>query len=187
MASYATLTQARIQGGRDAALTPDQTSLLTQTLDAASRLIDEYCGQWFDSRTRTLRTQAGSAATSSLILPVPLVSLTSVTEDGVTLTLADLADYPGMLVKKNGDYWTQEIQGVVIIGSFGFSAVPASIVHACADLALILAGMKTRAYVDGSGIAQSVTVNSLPDIIRAELDPFKRKTLGIQPYKLSAS
>lgn len=144
--SYASLAEARAEG-----ITTGQASdvRLQALLDGASEFIDDRTGWWFDARAKTLRLDG--PGTEHLHLPAPVVSLTSVTLDGVSLSIVD-GDQPAdvivygaltdpMAERRNPKLvrrpleriarlypgtvpvpWTRGRKNLVVIGSFGMTA-----------------------------------------------------------------
>jgi hypothetical protein len=86
---------ATIQDCRDEGITTPQASdsRLTSLLASAVEFIDSVTQQWFEPRTKTLTLDG--PGTDTLLLYVPILSITSVTLDGAALSLSDLAIYNG--------------------------------------------------------------------------------------------
>lgn len=157
--SYASLSYARDQG-----ITTGQAddTRLQRLLDEASRRIDRVTGWWFEARTLTLPFDG--QGTECLWLPAPVVSLTSVSIDGVALTLGDVLVYGSTaaprqslraprLARKNGVRWPQGRRNVSVVGSFGFvesdGTTPAEIRDVCVRLAHRELGLITDAAAQG--------------------------------------
>ena len=157
--SYASLSYARDQG-----ITTGQAddTRLQRLLDEASRRIDRVTGWWFEARTLTLPFDG--QGTECLWLPAPVVSLTSVSIDGVALTLGDVLVYGSTaaprqslraprLARKNGVRWPQGRKNVSVVGSFGFvesdGTTPTEIRDVCVRLAVRELGLITDAAAQG--------------------------------------
>jgi hypothetical protein len=111
--------------------------------------------------------------------------LTSVTENGALLTLADVLNYGGWLMKTGSAVWSPAPQNIVIVGSFGQSAIPEDIVQATAHITAVMWGMVARSYVTGDGIAQAVLDNSTPEWVKATLNAWTRPSLDQQAFVIS--
>ena len=123
----------------------------------AQQLIERYCRQWFDARDLTLTLDGNESDT--LFLPVPIISVTSLTinEDGLALgsdnykaynsrTIPDDRRNPRIQIKRvrNSIFETGRgrlfVKGLdqVVVGTFGFvepdGTAPAIVRNACLQL-----------------------------------------------------
>ncbi len=156
--SYATLSNARDEG-----VTTEQANdlRLQALLDAASTLIDEATGWWFDPREGSWTFDGAGAEV--LQLPAPIIELTSVSIDGTALDLATVITYgdvavggadvryprlartsstPGLVVSgRRSPCWPVGRQNITVEGTLGFTkadglTAPDAIREACLRLAI---------------------------------------------------
>lgn len=117
--AYATVIELRaLDGLADAAVYPDAT--LQDGIDYATELIDGYCGTSFEAKTFNV-TVDGSGSVLQVVGVLFIRTLTSVTIDGVSQTIADIVMRPdGTIVHKNGIFTAQWYgQNVNVQGTAG--------------------------------------------------------------------
>lgn len=94
----------------------------TAALSAARR----YCG-WAVTPPETVTLTVDGPGGRILSLPtLRLTTLSTVVEDGVSLTVADLSVSAncGQVVKKSGECWTDTPGGIVVTMTHGFTTAP---------------------------------------------------------------
>jgi hypothetical protein len=103
------------------------------------------------------------------ILTPPIVSITSIIEDGIILTKDE--DY--YLFKNYGkimkNAWSSGHNAIVITGVFGYSSTPENIKNLCVKIAAIFSGLATKIVSDGNGGELSVNITQIPEWILNEL------------------
>jgi hypothetical protein len=182
---YCSVADVQRVAGRSS-LSALETSALGDWIVRASEFVDRFCGTWFEPRTKTIKTEAVRLDQVRLFLPAKLLSLTSLVEDGGTLTLdSDFYSYEWWLEKNGRQAWTTEQRSVVAVGSFGYATTPAEIVEAAAQIAATMAGYKQRSYVSGDGVAASVLISILPDYVRETLEMHRRPDADEQRFLIS--
>ena len=137
-------------GNTDAALVP----VLTALVNSASALIERHCGRVFEQANYT-ETRNGNGADAIYLRQGPIISVQSVTVDGVSIPPApDTISYgyvfsghklylrgyarvapgtPGTMVGSVGCF-RRGIQNVVIAYSAGYATIPADLNQACVEL-----------------------------------------------------
>jgi hypothetical protein len=129
--SLITLSEAKNYLGISAADT-SFNSFLTQQISVVSEAIEAYCRRKFAQATYTQTYSFEDYGYSPDELPLfmyPLVSITSITEDGI-----DLADYKanlptGVIVNKGGFFTTGHELEVVYVA--GYATIPALVKQVC--------------------------------------------------------
>lgn len=93
-------------------------------LDAALAAARTYCG-WHVTPVLTAQTfTLDGPGGRTLVLPtLKLTALTSVTEDGIALTLTDLHwSSRGLIAKKDGGFWSSMFGAITVVGAHGYAA-----------------------------------------------------------------
>lgn len=180
MAAYCTQADVVTAAGRTQTLTTAEITACAAAMLQATAMFEKATGTWFDSRHLAVTTEAVQTRQRRLFLPAPVISLDSVVEGDATLTLGtDFYLYqprtgPGWIEKAvattgsvqfNGPAgtWTTKQQGVVVSGTFGYSAVPTDVVKATAYIAAQILNWVTVSYQTGDGVAKAVLNLKLPD------------------------
>jgi len=129
----------------------------------AQDMIDNYCGRNFKSNSGTIDldgndkevlpiTRAGKVnSLPGSLMPVPLLSVTSVTIDGGANISADIDWYDSYIAYECG-HFCRGRQNVRIIGTWGNSAVPHDIQYVTAQIC-------------AHALAESIRMGMLPDLI----------------------
>lgn len=153
-----------------------QTTFLGTVVTHASRYVDHFTGTWFDNRTtQTIKTQAAFVDQKRLFMPAKIISITSITETGVLIAATDYVIYKHWIEKKFLSTWSNLQLDIVVIGAFGYAAVPSDIKAACLEVGAAMSQMRKKSWVDEAGNAGVSIVNSI--------SPWARETL--QGYKLN--
>lgn len=95
-------------------------------LDAALAAARTYCG-WHVSPVLTgVELTLDGPGDRLLMLPtLKLTALTSISEDGVSVDLADLHwSARGLIAKKDGTYWSGMYGSIIVVFSHGYATAP---------------------------------------------------------------
>ena len=169
---YATRQEYQESIGRTVDASDVNLATIERAIESASRFIDEHTGQIFYSRTITDEAIDVFDISEnkfwvnddrcSLRCPARILSITSVVQDGVTLT-AD-TDYFAYAVGtiRFASLITLERKGVVITGVFGHSATPVAVRLACCQIAAVISGLEVRTVMDAAGDEQTILLRSIP-------------------------
>ncbi len=145
-------------------------ALLADLVAHASRLIDAYCGRWFEARQETRFYDAAGPhiAGRLLLLDADLLSVTTLTNgDGTVIDPDDIIlrpinwpPYFGIALRQgSGLDWTyiDDPEGAIsVAGTWGYSATPPEpIVHAAVRLAAWLYRQRDTG-ADGSALPPDV-------------------------------
>ena len=114
----------------------DDDTLLNLLIGYVSDAAENMAGVFFSS---TAVTRAFDGGELNIMLKSPIISITSVTDDGgagsiVAATLYDFDPVTGELYLKSGLKWTAGRREFQVIYQSGYSAVPASVVLAAQGL-----------------------------------------------------
>ena len=136
----------------------------------AQGIIDHYCGHSFGSISGTLLldgngkqwlpitreglVDSGSGYENMELLPIPLISISSVEDDGTAIT--DYYMYHSYLKRDSGVFRNDE-QNIKIICSWGYTAVPDEIRY-------------VTARVCANVIGEMLRMRNLPDIVKSVMD-----------------
>jgi uncharacterized phiE125 gp8 family phage protein len=138
--------------------TSDDDEELETFINAASDALERWCGRTFRRQTVTAETHDGSSSTCGIQLrKAPAISVTSVSEIGVTLTASDYAlrTDSGVLVRLSGSYtegvWPDGILNISVTYVAGYADVPDDVSHAC----LLLIKHLWRTQRGGSPLARN--------------------------------
>lgn len=123
-----------------AAYSANDTAVVENMINLATKYAENYIGRHIKTRSsadsETLDIEAG---TQDIFLSnFPIVSITSVTEDGDTLTEGENNDYlkyenTGKLYKNNG-YWVAGRKKVVVVYTGGYATVPDELKQWCIEV-----------------------------------------------------
>ena len=148
---------------------PDYEAFIDETLiPAAMWFIDNYVGHNFGSNgpgtilldgsgkeaqhiSRIGRVDTGSGYEPPRLLPVPMMSITAVSFDGVAKTATDFQMYDEIITYKNNVFPTGR-QNIKIEGSWGYASVPDDIRYVDAQICANL-------------LTEMVRSRMLPDLI----------------------
>jgi hypothetical protein len=110
-------------------------SFLNLTLiPAAMKIIDTYSGHNFLNNSGTI-TIDGLGKNTVFVKPQysPLISLSSVTVDGVAKVVGDFKIYDDFVVYDNGIF-TKDTQNVIMVATYGYTSVPSDVSFTCASM-----------------------------------------------------
>lgn len=178
-------TRADIVGSTD-------DTMLETMIEAASRMIDGWCGRSFYEDTAQTRYYTPEAF-DVLALPDDLVSITTLKTDEdadrvyeTTWTTDDYdlepntAPYQRIYPSLIGDYmFPTHRKAVQIVGTFGYSAVPHAVREACLLQTMRLYKRKDAPFgVAGTQDAgQLQTISAIDPDVKQQLMPYRRLAL----------
>lgn len=160
-------------------------TLLQDTITRASRFIDEMTGTFWYQRTITSEEIDCfdmsdnrfyiDDSQSKLYCPSAIINISSIVEDGVTLTEnVDYTVYKSSGVIIRNGYWSGEKKGVVVSGVFGFSSTPAHVARWCVSVAEVFSGLATRSFTDSDGNQLDIQKNNLPKSLIDDISAHRR-------------
>ena len=202
MSSYCAESDVMAVTSRWAAYTGAAAPRVDQAIINASLMVDIETEQWFDARAITVTTQPQSQAQKKLFMPAPVISLTSVTESGISIPLAQIVTYPTWIEKAwpgaggtgfvspyspwvNPTSWRPGQMNIVVVGSFGFATTPQDIVAATAYIAALMIGMVETTTIGGDGAATSKLMKEVPAWVKRTLIARKKAGMVYQPFVLA--
>lgn len=120
-----TLDAAAVESFTQGRLDGDDADTVRQ-LAAAVAAARRYCGWHVTPVSTGASVTLDGPGDRVLVLPtLQLGSVTSITEDGITVSLADVQiSARGIVLKTDGTYWTDKLGGVVVVFTHGFSSAP---------------------------------------------------------------
>jgi len=198
---YCTLVDVQMEAANDDTGDAEQ---FKAEINAASRWIDGYCRRDFlfhDNASTPLVADSDWCAGNVLFLPIPIITLTKITVDGIEL---DTTDYlwknssprsTAQIIKSGR--WIIQRQGskfalppkIELTGTFGYTPaqadpdktpspdLPQEIITICRVLAAIRSGKVKREFTAPDGSRQVATVKNLPPDITASLNRFRRQII----------
>ena len=175
---YATVAELQRKLGRTVSSSDTIFTFLEECIERASRAIDDLTGSvYYEASITSEKIDQFEVSNSGIIIscsdkimfPAPLISVTSIVEDGVTLTSDDYWPYysAGVITRPGG--WTYTRQGILFTGSFGYSSYPKNVNSWCLAIAGALSGRETSTYTDDEGNIQEVIRNSVPKWVYDEI------------------
>ncbi len=184
------------------AVAPDWTSINTAfdgrvepIIVNASKLIDEWTSSWFDSRALEVKTEPCREGQRKLFMPAPIVSVTSITENGIALAPTTYVLYRRWIEKSwqnpvpaagslggPGVVWRPGQLNIVVTGNFGYTTPPADIVEATAYVAATIMGIRSKVTTDPSGVSSAKLLGELPSFIQDTITRHKDVGLHQQPF-----
>ena len=210
--AYCTQEDVLIAAGNWTDPTTEDSNRITDSIAKAGTLIETFMGQSFEQQNLQVTTQAIHRRQTRLFLPMPCISISSLTENGNALNQvsAGVGDFylyqptdsyglprgPGWLEKAvpvlgygdmfaaNPYFWSMQQMGVVIQGEFGYATPPPEIVKLAAWMAAMLLGKITQSYVDFDGMQKAVAKNAMPDWALDIKDSYVRSALDEQFYSI---
>lgn len=137
----------------------------------ASRIIDEYTGSYFYSKSINETIDRYSVSDVGIEIndygdkmhfPAPIVSITSITEGGTALVEnTDFYVYKGERFIER-ETWSSERKDIVVSGSIGYATTPNDIHRICLEIAGVLSGLETRGVMGADGDMMDIIKNSIP-------------------------
>ena len=186
---YCTLVEFTARTGQTSATITAKTTLIEREIERASRRIDQYTDTFFYTKTLTASKVVYNFGQNSdglmmsedakfIYFPAPILTITSVVND--TITLVEDEDYyiEGNTLFANTNFSTNRKNGVVITGTCGYAATPDDINEACLAIAEVSTGMGIRTVIDPDGSKLEVTRDNVPDWVWDSLD-LRRRYNGV--------
>jgi len=168
----------------------EQTLLVNESIEGASRFVDNDTNEIWNTRSLTVLTEAVEHQ-RKLFMPFKIQSITTVKEGvrggqpGVLLSVDDFHVYRSYLEKDAGVFWSREQLDIEVVGIFGPVTTDADIVRATVEIASQMAQLKKRSFVNQDGIEQTVLQTALPDFVKDILNQRRKYPLMDQVFKIS--
>jgi len=192
MAVYTTLAQVKLHIGL-ATSTTDQDSLINQMILRVRGLVDMWTRTWWDKRTQTITTEAFHSRQEKLFMPAPVISLTSVKEGidggqatGTAIAAKDYRIYRTWLEKAGRGFWSTTQLDIEIKGDFGYATVLDDIKWLNEEIIGVLSGMKTKGFIQDSGVERTVLVNEMPADVQKAIFSHRLPSSGSQKLLVTA-
>ena len=162
----------------------DGFNICEEVIEAASRFIDEKTGRLFYTQTLTNETLDVYGESSNglyvsgkqcnIYAPAPILTVTSITENGTTLTEDEnfyiyASDFK---ISKNGR-WTTSRKGIVINGSIGYDKTPQEIEQICLTVAEVFSGLGIRTIKSVDGGEFDVALKTIPSWVFKRLKQYE--------------
>ncbi len=164
-------TQGQVQNILQTVFDNQPEPVISDLISRASAVVESYCNRTFEAETGLVETLDGNGHAILRLAKTPVTVITSIVEDGTTLTAADdFLFYPnGELVRGNGKserLWTFYRQAVVITYDAGFSTLPEDLEHAVASIVArwFQVGAAYAAAPDNSGAVKSISLDGSDSI-----------------------
>lgn len=174
MQPFATLSQAREFLGIQ---TQDEDALLTRLLKAASGWIRAYLNR--DINAADYEDALDGSGNALMRLPnYPVISVTSVVVDGVTIPATSFVVRDGVLRRRDGGSWGRGIGNAVVNYRAGYEEIPDEVVQAC--LEVVAWRFRERSRIGQSQIAtpqgQNITfqTSDVPQDVKTLLKNLRR-------------
>jgi len=177
---YATLLEFQARTGITDSQLTSKTSLIEAEIERNSREIDMVTGRLFYTKTLTaskVRFDMGMNAdglrmsedAQTITFPAPILTITSITNDGVAL-VADTDYYVnGDTIFSNTIFTTNRKTGVVVTGTCGYAATPKDVNSICLAMTEVSTGLGTKTVTDSNGDKFDVTRDNMPDWVEEML------------------
>ena len=193
---YCTLVGVQTETSND---TPGDADQFRSEINAASRWIDDYCRRDFlfhDHSATPLVVRSAWCASNIIFLPMPVITLTKITVDGV-----ELSQDAYIFENSSPRSTAQIIRGarwldpsvrylparIELTGTFGYTPaatdsdisadLPQEIVTLCRVLAAIRSGKVRREFTSPDGSRQVATVRNLPPDILSTLNRYRQRVI----------
>ncbi len=117
----------------------------------ATAAIKAYCNQQIELVTNDAVTLDGPGGQWLFLPELPVVTVSSVTEDGTALLSTDYTLTRYGVLQRNGGVWSKSVAGIVVVYTHGYAVIPGVI----RDVATRMAA---RAYQAGLKAAETLAV-----------------------------
>lgn len=117
MGTYVSLANVRAEGILDP---PYGDDLVNDRISSVESLVELYSRTWFEARAKEYTLDGNGQV--KILLPQPIVTITSVTVDGSALSASEYEVDPEndrILVRTEGYVWPEDSRNVVVSGTFG--------------------------------------------------------------------
>lgn len=191
---YCTLVELQKHLGRDTAEGQESGSsdinadFLEDCITRASRIVDIQLGIQTHLNQHTITAEyldcygisdSGMWFTSDMVTirsGVPIISVTTLSEDGTTLTEnTDFYVYKNKI--ESASTFSTARKAYQITASIGYATIPAEITAATIQIASALSGLAITAYTDDNGDTTTVIQKNIPKWVYETLDVFRGITL----------
>jgi len=182
---YITLEEARLHVALED-YKGDQKAAMNSAIKDATAMVDAWTGTWWDSRKVKVTTSAVEVGQKLLFMPARIISIDSVTLDGVAMATDTWLDFSSWIEYANGSSWTRARQKIVVIGTLGHTITPGDIIGLTKDVAAALSGFKTKTYITADGVQATVSLTNIPDWANLIVESRAWRDQLNQPYKIEA-
>ena len=167
----------------------DETNVTSIFIPAADAAIENYVGYSLNYEASISETIDGNADDSIYLKRVPVVSVGSIVEDGVTLTEGNDEDFVvykqlGLIKRTNIQYWsTQRLQNIVVTYNAGYSDAEATAEDIPQDIKFISARVAGRLFLASASLATQqstgeVSTNIADNTTDSKFQMVKSERLG---------
>jgi len=179
--SYTTVSDVKMYLGIG---TASDDALLSSLISAAQSFIDAYTNRRFEPVVATIEHSRTDVLEDTLWLRDDLVTLNSVTLNGVAVDLSDIrslggnvgGQYHALVSERFTNLAVRDI--IQVTGQWGYSAsIPQDIVHACTRLAAYYYRQRDAQIFDVtlmSDVGQMTLPRGLPQDVKQILDRYRR-------------
>lgn len=169
---YASVAQLKKKLGSVPSTSND--SFFEDCITRSSRFIDDFTEKIWYSLTLTSEIVDGymivsenglciDSSFSRILLPAPVISITSIIEDSTTLTAnTDYYVYGRSEFIDRDGLWSSERRAISITGAIGYSSTPAYVEEWCLTISEVLSGLATKPVSDSDGNVIEFIRNSVP-------------------------
>ena len=139
--------------------TNDETNVTNVFIPAADAAIENYVGYELDYQSSIEEKFDGNDDDSIYLKHIPIISVSSIVEDGVTLTEGNSEDYvvykkQGLIKRTGLQYWsTQRLQNIVVTYSAGYSDSEVSAEDIPSDIKFVSARFAGRLWAASANIS----------------------------------
>jgi hypothetical protein len=177
--------------GLDADKVTKHTPLLEQSIEDASRYIDQQTNTIFYQKTVTDEivdvtglSDSGfyiSSACINIVAPAPIISITSLTEAGQALTEQTVYGGAGEYVVKKGEgiiskrsRWNTSELAIVLSGDIGVATVPEDVRELCLTIASVYTRLDNRIVTSEDGDMEAILASRIPGWVFKSLRRLRR-------------
>lgn len=189
--AYCSVDDVKLAANRWSDLGTDADSRAQAAILRAQAIVEQRTGTWWDQRNLRVTTEPVNGQQKRLFMPAPVISLTSVTENGVDITSSVLnyvlwlekstsAAFPWPGDGNSANAWSTNQQSVVIEGLFGWAQTPEDIVQVTAHIAAMLLGWVEKSFTTADGLTASIRDLALPDWVKDTLDSRRSEAYDTQ-------
>jgi hypothetical protein len=157
-------------------------TMLLRLIDSVTDRIIKYTGVQFVSKAVTDEYQdIEEGQDKAFVSYYPIYGTPTVYDNGEALTynadpdLTEFFLYPGYVESAIGAFYPGNKR--FKINYTAYQEPPNEIRECAIQMVACLSGLKTRTFIDATGIVQSVTITSVPKEIYATLDRYKRRSI----------
>ena len=167
----------------------DESNVTSVFIKAADAAIENYVGYGLDYQASITEKFDGNDDDSIYLKHIPVVSVASIVEDGVTLTEGNDEDYVVYtkqgLVKRTGlQYWSaQRLQNIVVTYSAGYSDSESTAEDIPSDLKFVSARVAGRLWASSANLSTqqstgTVSTNIADNTTDSKFQMVKSESIG---------